>query len=188
MRTLSVKKIPLIPRRTSSPVSIGRSNRTGCAKWTQHFRTFVLHRKVNGLLSEPLYGQSQASSTGFVSASGSPFKEKTPHLIQSAAGLGAGQFDTRKSASRLLSMQCRPSVASPQPGCRILRIPNGAPCTQCGDRRPFPVLLQNKAAVLPRQKFSRCQLLVNPDSCHQGSSDARTPGSRNDGSRRPQRL
>ena len=96
MRTLSVKKIPLIPRRTSSPVSIGRSNRTGCAKWTQHFRTFVLHRKVNGLLSEPLNGQSQASSPGFVSASGSPFKENTPHLIQSAARLGAGQFDTRK--------------------------------------------------------------------------------------------
>ena len=156
MRTLSVKKIPLIPRRTSSPVSIGRSNRTGCAKWTQHFRTFVLHRKVNGLLSEPLSGQSQASSPGFVSASGSPFKEKTPHLIQSAAGLGAGQFDTRKSASRLRSMRCRPSVASPQPGCRILRIPNGAPCTQCGDRRPFPVLLQNKAAVLTKGEIFLC--------------------------------
>jgi hypothetical protein len=83
VRTLSVKKIPLIPRRTSSPVSIGRSNRTGCAKWTQHFRAFVLHRKVNGLLSERFSGKPQASSPDF--PSGSPFKENTPNLIQSAA-------------------------------------------------------------------------------------------------------
>ena len=113
MRTLSVKKIPLIPRRTSSPVSIGRSNRTGCAKWTQYFPAFILHHDVTGLLTEPLNGNPQASSPDFASASGSPFKENTAHLIQSAASLGAGQFDTRKSASRLLSMQCRPSVASP---------------------------------------------------------------------------
>jgi hypothetical protein len=154
VRTLSVKKIPLIPRRTSSPVSIGRSNRTGCAKWTQHFRAFVLHREVNGLLSERFRGKPQASSPDF--PFGSPFKENTPNLIQSAARLGAGQFDTRKSASRLLSNWCRPSVASPQPSCRILRIPNGAPCTQCGDRRPFPCLIQNKAAVLTNGEIFLC--------------------------------
>ncbi len=85
MRTLSVKKIPLIPRRTRSPVSIGRSNRTGCAKWTQHFGAFVLHHDVNGLLSESFNGKPQASSPHFFSASGSPFKENRPHLFQSAA-------------------------------------------------------------------------------------------------------
>lgn len=85
MRTLSVKKIPLIPQRTSSPVSHGRSNRTGCTKWTQHFLTFILLHDVNGLLTEPFNGNPQASSPDFVSASGSPFKENTPHLIQSAA-------------------------------------------------------------------------------------------------------
>ena len=155
VRTLSVKKIPLIPRRTRSPVSIGRSNRTGCAKWTQHFRAFVLHHDVNRLLGESFNDKPQASSPPFRLHLRLAVQRKQATLISTSRSLRCWPIRHAEIgqqapvyAGRLLSKRCRPSVASPQPSCRILRILNGAPCTQCGDRRPFPSLSQNTAAVL----------------------------------------
>ena len=134
MRTLSVKKIPLIPRRTRSPVSIGRSNRTGCAKWTQHFGAFVLHHDVNGLLSESFNGKPQASSPPFRLRLRLAVQRKQATLISTSRSLRCWPIRHAEIGQQAPVYAVQTIRRQPIPRLQDfedpdLRILNGAPCT-----------------------------------------------------------